>query len=422
MAQVGYASEWALARFFRALREQQVQENFELLYLCGREENEQEAFARLKELIGKELKSLQGVWRGSQRVAKIESALDLMEYFHSGKAKYLPVNGDLTLPEEVHQGSDAVAIFSSNRTHLDYLYDALKHGKSVLCEKPLVALLDTRGRPDDSQLRELEEILRDADPKLIIMDSEHYSYKKASLLFYEHQDKILRGRKIKKVEGALKEIDNPAHARTQAILSIANGTGLLLDTGVHLQAFITYLGGKVEVTNSEFGIYPGYSVDTYDKINFRISGELFSPNAVGNLVVAKFIDKFLPPEEEESKYLKLFLEDDTEVEIDFKAGKVTEKTRPSCQQDGPVSRIDFSFFRYPLDQNEYVNILGHFYESIKLQQPPRTDARSSLKTLQALFQMYTQHRKEIYPYSTPPHLTPPAASMERSSATARGGE
>lgn len=331
-----------------------------------------------------------------------------MRDFYSGKVKYLPVNENLTLSQEVYEHIDGVAIFSSNGTHWGYLRDALNHGKQVLCEKPLVSLLDNAGQPDDCQLRKLETILRDADPKLTVMDSEHYSYKRASLLFYEHQQEILRGRKIKSVEGCLKEIDDPQHERTRAVLSPANGTGLLLDTGIHLQAFMTYLGGEVEVVKSEYGVYPGYSVDTYDAVDFKINGGAFSKDAVGNFVLAKFIDQLEPPEEKESKYLKLFLEDDTEIEINFKDNKVVERNPPQ-------EAIDRSFFRYPLHQKEYVNVLGHFYESIKLQQPPRTNANDSLKTLQALFQMYTQHRKEIQPYSAPP-----AASLEKSRAAAGG--
>ena len=43
-AQVGYTSEWALAKLFSALQESQVKEQFELSYLCGREGSESEAF------------------------------------------------------------------------------------------------------------------------------------------------------------------------------------------------------------------------------------------------------------------------------------------------------------------------------------------------------------------------------------------
>ena len=415
-AQVGYTSEWALAKLFSALQESQVKEQFELSYLCGREGSESEAFIRLENMIKKGLKNPHGNWRGSQRMAEIESTIELMESFYLKKARYVPINGDQTLPKEVYQNSDAIIIFSRNTSHLGYLSDALNHQKHILCEKPLVTLLDERGRPDDAQLKELEIILQDANPKLTVMDSEHYSYKKASLMFYEHQENILRGRKIKRVEGCLKEIDDPEHARTKALLSPSNGTGLLLDTGVHLQTFITYLGGEIEVEKSEYGIYPGYFVDTYDKVKFHITGESFTKDARGEFVVAKFIDRLNPAEREESKYLKLFLKDDTEIEINFKDNKVIERNPKQGE-------VDYSFFRYPLHKNEYVNILGHFYESIQLQKKPLTDARNSLKTLQVLYQMYTHNRKEIQPYGIQPSPTPPTLtpSPSASSAAIRGG-
>ena len=52
-------------------------------------------------------------------------------------AKQWEINAYTTL-ETFYEAVDAVYIASPHETHYQYIYDALKHGKHVLCEKPIV--------------------------------------------------------------------------------------------------------------------------------------------------------------------------------------------------------------------------------------------------------------------------------------------
>ncbi len=377
-----------------------MQGQFELSCICGRENSKDEAFSRLEQEIKKNVDTIAEPRRNGQRREEIESALMLLQSFYSGGLTYYPINGNLSLPEEVYERSDALVIQSYNRIHLPLLRDAILHRKHALCEKPLVPLLDPTGQPEDSSLHQLEALVQAAPSGIILMDSEHYSYKRASLLFYELLEDLLRGRKISRVEGCLKEIDNPSYSRTRDILSPANGTGLLLDTGIHLLSFITCLGGDINEASSEYAAYPGYFVDTYNTVRFRIRGGCFSDDARGKITVAKFIDRMRQPEHKEQKYLRFFLEDKSEIKVNFLQEEVVKRNPRGSGCDDKV----ISSFRYPISDNEYVNILSHFQESIRLQKTPRTSAEISIKTLRAISQIYTQQReedKERYPAEKP---------------------
>jgi predicted dehydrogenase len=279
-----------------------------------------------------------------------------------------------------------------NITHADYIEDGFLHNAHILCEKPLTTVVNIDGNPDDRALIHLDKIVRACGINLTLMDAEHYSYKKPSIIFYEKVDDLLKGKngsklKIIGIEGEIKELDNPEWNRTRDILSFAkNQTGLLGDTMCHLLAFISNLGGRAVAQEREYDSYGGFDADTYDRVSYQIINtdlqkNYFAPNAYANFTVAKFIDKMTDSKEKddrirESKFIKFILEDKSEIIINFKDGTVTK--------DGK----DCSYFRHAISGNEYVNVLNEFHEAIHDGRKPRTDYLSSKSTLQTTYETY----------------------------------
>ncbi len=389
-AQIAYKSEWALAKFFASLKNSEIQNKLKLIGICGREETKKDAWLAIKEAILKRTEMLaeNPSWRSSNREIEIDSLISLLEKLQFNGIKYYHANKNQTLPQKVHENADAIIIHSKNTTHLGYIEDAIKNLKHVLCEKPLVSTIDERGKPYPNHLNELEKIIREANPSLILMDAEHYSYKKASTIFYENLEQILKGKngkmeKIKEIEGHLEEKDDPNFSRTRDLLSLDNRTSLLDDTMCHLLAFISNLGGTPIPKYREYDIFKGYDVDTFNNVEYKIKDcqKYFTNNAFAYLRVAKFIDKQKKPKKQESKNIKFTLEDDSEILVDFKKGSVTKKTKDNTKKEYT--------FRYVISNNEYTNILNHFYEAIINQKSPLTDFRNSLVTLKAIYQSRT---------------------------------
>lgn len=379
--QVAYNAEWALAKFFSALREDGISERFLLKSVCGLEKDYREAIKSLE--IGirmrEELLEQEG-WRTRQRNEEIKSANELIRRLNNSDIEYIRVNEDNGLPVRVYNSSDAVVIHSSNVFHLPYIIDAINNGVNVICEKPLIPVIDENGKPNRDSLNSLEDIVANADPSLVLMDAEHYSYKIASLIFYENLERILNGKKIREINGEIKEIDNPFFWRTQEILSCKNQTGLLGDTMCHLLAFISNLGGEARPLKREYAQYKNngtkYNIDTYDHVEYYIEEDrYFAGGATADFTVTKFVDRKRTPENQESKYIKLILDDGSEVVVDFRKGTVKK-------DDQRVA------YRYPLSKNEYVNSLGHFYEAVRNRNSPLTDFRNSIKTLNSIYDSY----------------------------------
>ncbi len=386
IAQVAYDSEWALAKFFMAMfNGDGIQDRFELACVCGLPASKTDALKNLRSSLNDRILSLSRSPGGSaQKGNEIDSLLELIDKLQNQNINYYPVYDNLTLPEEVYQNCDAIIIHSINPSHLWYAEDAVKHDKHVICEKPVVPMLNSRGLADDTAITKLEELTAEAFRKgLVVMDAEHYSYKVPAIVFFENLADILDRQKIVAVEGAIKEFDDPGSLRTGTIINPRNQTGILGDTGVHLVSFISSLGGKIATTKAKYDLYQGYFVDTYDEVEFEIKnavGNNFSSQSRGRFAVAKFIDRF-EKTEEESKFIQLELEDGSKVRIDFREGKLF-KTFP----DGKVREY---VSQWNLGRNEYVNILHHFYAKVINGQQPRTSFNNSITGLRALHEMYS---------------------------------
>ena len=390
--QIAPKSEWALARFFDALRDPDINSKFFLEAICGREKNSAELIAALynrRKEIEKAVRLKE--WRAEQRQKESDNAKDLISLLENNKLKYFQVRKDTTLPQEIydHQLGKALVIHSLNITHGNYIRNGLLNRAHILCEKPLTVVADIDGYPYDKAMTDLEKTVSSLGEGLVIMDAEHYSYKKPSLIFYEKLDEYLTDkkgnlRKIKKVEGEIKELDKPDWKRTREILSFSrNQTGLLGDTMCHLLAFISNLGGRAVPEEREYDCYPGFDADTYDSVGYKIVNEdtirrHFAPNATANFSVSKFIDKMKGAKKDaaESKFVRFTLDDNSEIVLDFKDGTIT--------RDGERC----THFRYSIAKNEYVNVLNEFYEAIMDNRKPLTDYRHSMYTLQSNFETY----------------------------------
>lgn len=395
--QISPKSEWALARFFHALRDKDISEKFQLTAMCAREKTRDDLFgAFLKSVNGRVDLLCNPKFRAGNRKQEIESLLWLLDLLVKNKADYCPVNGNQTLPEDAYDKCDVIAIHSKNTCHLGYLQDAVAHSKNlrgIICEKPLVTIMDTRGEASRDNLEKLLDLTGVSDG-LVLMDAEHYSYKQAALIFYQNLPKILGGARIKRVEGCIKEKDDPEFGRTRDILNLQNETGILTDTGVHLLAFISNLGGKAIPKYARYGIYPTYDVETFAEAEYEIQGDsrYFSRDATARFTVAKFIDKFKTPEHEESKLIKFVLDDNSEVIVDFKKGSVRKKQR-GIEQEYTSSQA--------LSSNEYVNVLNHLHNAIETSREPMTCFRNSITSLESAYLTYkdfpiAQHAGGVY--------------------------
>lgn len=395
--QIAHNSEWALAKFFSSLGNPHIKKLFRLTAVCGIDKSKEEAIRSLRDGICAKAGLLSnGCYRAGNRGVEIESATDLMIKLSSGEIKYYPIRDNATLPEEAYRDARAVVIHSKNPTHIGYLEDATKHGMHMLCEKPIVPVLNTRGRPYGEDLAELSGLIEViGENGLVAMDAEHYSYKKAAITFYENKETILAGKKIKKIQGEIKEIDDPEFWRTKSIISPGNQTGVLGDTACHLLAFISNLGGAAHSISREYDMYQDskseYFVDTYDRINCLVSGGDFSKDAQGEIEVGKFVDRMKIPQKE-SKLIRFTLEDDSEVVLNFNNGAVVKRAGGKEKE---------FVFRYVVDGNEYVNILSHFYESVVNGSPIRTSLRNAKATLNTILEAYSlpldrNVRQEVY--------------------------
>lgn len=386
--QIACDSEWAIKRFFGAIRDKRLQKLFQLVAVCGIQKDAKEAIESLEKGI---------IGNGSPEEMK-ENARFLRQKLLSEEFLYFHVNGDCSLPEELYEkGPEIVVIHSKNTTHLGYITDGIKHKKNVLCEKPLVPVLDENGNPTEKYLKELEKIVETTNGGLVLMDAEHYSQKKASIIFYENLEDILKDennktRKIKSIEGSLIEIDNPYKWRTLAVLSIENQTGLLGDTMVHMLSFISNLRGRAIPVYREYDKFEDkkvkYDVDTYNQVEYKIENagrNFFTEEAKASLTVAKFADK---AGKEDKKEIKFVLDDNSKIVLDFKTGSVT-KTKNSKTKSYSEKSI--------ISSNEYINVLNHFYNSLSTGQKPLTSFDNSLLTLRAIYNTYKIGKKvEFY--------------------------
>jgi len=401
LLQVCYTSEWALAKFFRALVDNVTSSCYNLVGVTGRELDKDLARERMINEDDKRNSIIrQGKnWRIENTLAEKDSIRDILRNISKGVTQYFhSEDGDIS---NITQEYDAAAIFSSNKNHIDYIRKFITLRKHVLCEKPIVTVTDENHKADRKQLNELEKIVNETEEnnrKLVLMDSEHYSYKPASITFFERVgDMVAKYGKISNISGCTKELDDPERERVRKLLCKNSRTGLLLDMGVHLFGIVSNIGGTVgEITDAKYGIYPGhkepgkreclpYDVETYAKVNFNLKGNLFHEGAKGEFEFVKFIDRLKNREPEKKQVEVTFTDKDesgknieTIVTVDFASGKVIDNRGVEWYSHSSPSK------------NEYVNILNEFHKAVTQGTEPRTSFRRSIKNLDAIYRIYEQ--------------------------------
>jgi len=408
ISQIGYKSEWALAKFFEAyFNNQDINDKFLLTSICGRQNGQNQAINSLVKGVKSRLEIIfnNPEWRAENRQKEALNSLDVIDRVTSGEVGYSTIvneNGYDILDKQIYDNIEAIVIQSANRAHLNYIQNGFTNGMNLLCEKPIVSTHNNFGSLSDKQLKEVKKIIAKNEDK-VLMDAEHYSYKPASLKFYENLETILTGEnneplKIKGIMGDCFEIDKPSHPRTHDILDFEkSGTGLLGDTMCHLIAFVSNLNGSAVPIFREYSMFNDgkekYNADTYDAVKFDIinrdkkvetrispnnAGDYFEKDCKAFFRVGKFINLMDHPIEKESKFIKFYLNDDSKVLVDFKTGE-TKK----CFSNKKV--IDYTS---DANGNEYVNILNHFYEAIRGGKMPITDFRNSVFTINSIFDSY----------------------------------
>ncbi|MEK6845953.1 MAG: Gfo/Idh/MocA family oxidoreductase [Nanoarchaeota archaeon] len=327
-------------------------------------------------------------------LSESEIGKTLWQKISSGETHYFPIsamsgNG---LPEQAYKNVDALVIHSLNGSHFYYIEKAIMNGKDVICEKPLVPLMDSMGNADRSELDTLVELTMLGDKKeLIMMDAEHYSAKKISRILFDRIDELVeKYGKITNVIGELKEKDNPSNPRTQRILSLDNRTGLLEDTGVHLLSFITNLGSRVETVSEVcYDAYQNYDVETYASVKVSLApAKLFSDSAEFNFTLAKFVNLMKEPQPE-SKYLEFTLKKgtaETKLRVDFLEQRIYLIGANDFKEE-VTSKTEHSDL-------EYVNILNDFYQAYTTGVSPRTNFSKSIITLEGLYKIRSYRDKE----------------------------
>lgn len=391
IGQIACSSEWALTKFFESLRTEEINEKYSLEFIAGIEPTEREAVRTLLEGMAQKFQLMENNpnFRGGQFLKIINNSTNLLTRLNNGEIAYIHVNGDNSLPEELHEGLDAIVIHSSNLSHLGYVEDAAKHGTHVICEKPLVPVLDSKGNSDWSYFNRLKKVTNEADVHLI--NAEHYSVKPSSCYFYNQFKKLVGGRKIVGIEGALLELDDPKLPRTKDILSLRNQTGLMGDTMCHLAAFVSNLGGVLIPVDREFAKYSEFDVDTYNNVKYEIEDTAgnFGSGARAKFVIGKFIDKFVDPMDEESKYMNFELDDCSNIRIDFRSGEFR------------VDDFVLANGANPFHSNEYVNLLNSFYSKVHGEDVLMTSFESSLNTIESTLRAYElppEHNREVRVY------------------------
>ncbi len=326
-------------------------------------------------------------------MSKSETGRKLWQKIESEETRYFPLSamGGNGLPYQAYKNVDALVIHCLNGSHLYYIEKAIMNGKDVICEKPLVPIMDSVGNADCSELDRLVELTLHGEKNgLILMDAEHYSAKKVSRILFDRIDELVeKYGKITKITGELKEKDNPLSPRTQRVLSLDNRTGLLEDTGVHLLSVITNLESRVEKVNEVcYDTYSKYDVETYASVRLSVAPtKLFSDSAEFSFTLAKFVDKMIDPQSE-SKYLEFTLEKEdkdtqesieTKLRVDFLEQKIYLMGKNNFKEE-ITSKKEHS-------ELEYVNILNDFYQAYTSGASLRTNFSKSIITLEGLYKI-----------------------------------
>lgn len=395
---IGVKSEWILIHpVYEILFNPKMQSLFSLELAVGRTERTADELVVALENVSK---TANMGCRPELRERQRRSAEALAELLGNGKITYSQ-GLDGTIPPQDAPG--AMFIYSANPFHIEYIEKGLKRGFHVFCEKPLVCVLDEKGRPTLEQINRLERALRQENLP-VLMDAEHYSYKPAARVFYRVAEELLRGERIAHIDGELLEVDDPEHPRTKKTLNLAhNQTGAGLDVIPHLLCPIDWLGGRVEPAHRVYDNFPGYDIDTYDDAMFLVHGagkakERFCDNATVRLRVGKFVDKMIGLERK-SKRLRIDCESGRSILVDF-ANNCVVKSDENGKETNRFVENDWP--------GEYFYSMRAFHDAIRTGAPVITDPRRSLRVLKAVYKMYalpersnTRHRmylteREVY--------------------------
>jgi len=389
LLQIAYRSAWAIDTFFAALGNEHIAENFELSAVSGLEKDRGVAVSALEEAIAYREAQLpyQPDKRKERIRGQIKTARGLLDDLKKGKVAYINSKELEGLGKEIRNIADAMVIHSVNTSHLEKINFGREHQLHIICEKPLVPVLDSNGNSSREELDELSWIVNSGNPGLLV-DAEHYAYKPSSMMFYKNVMDLITS-PIKRVVGEIMEIDHPNSPRTRQVLSRDNRTGLVTDTIGHLVSFVTNLGAEIVPTDVKFGYYPGYAVETYADAKYRVKAlnNRFTKDATAELKVAKFIDKFKELRDVESKFIRFeFEKTDAEGRPDF--------VQVNLNNGGLVVRRNgveaYVRDEVPANPNEYVNLLTRVNYAIRNGDPSAvpTNARNSLTTLDAMVKTY----------------------------------
>ncbi len=381
LGQFGYTSEWALAKFFPAIFKHGLDQMFRLVWVSGLEHTKNDAISSLNNEIEKR-NHISIPWRLEQTKEEIESCQRLKDALENGQIEYHHFSEALL--DANAKAIDAGVIHTTNQTHLTYITQLIETQKHVLSEKPLIVVTDENHIADRSPLSALESIVEQSDAGIIVMDAEHYSAKIAARLFFDNVDSIVQTHgKIREIQGSSLEIDDPHKKRTQHLLSKTNKTGLVLDMGVHYFGVISSIKGKVDnIVSAKYGKFPGYSVETYARIKFEMSGKYFHPGAFGKFTLAKFCDRLADdPSNDEVKQVKVTFVDETgkqtNIGIDYTRATLTDENNTPLDQ-----------YHTDAEAHEYVNILKNFYNIIRGNKATTKSSAFSLDSLRAIYQVY----------------------------------
>jgi len=385
----GPTSTWGLKKFLKTMQDPYIGSLFELSGVIGRKTVEEDA----KSIKEKSEKDVSGL-----NFSKSILNGDIPHY------KYETINGETQIPEVIFDTPlGSIYICSNNTRHLDQISYSARRGIHTLFEKPACVVLDEQGMAYDGQIKQLEALV-ETNPQVVIMDAEHYAYKALSQWFHKEFTKTLGNRKISHMNATIIEKDNADCQRNKNMFAIGERTGLMTDVGVHALSYITNQNAKVtpQKDNIFYGFYPGYETETFVRAKYDIFPERNSPfanDAIASIAIEKFTQKRKEPEKtrpfDSDKRITFTLTDKSQVELNFNDG-TAYTISPSGNRTAITNTNKYS-------QNEYINSLKEFNDSIRTGNAPLTDIRNSLKTMHAIYDTYKvappsdkKNRRDVY--------------------------
>ena len=323
----------------------------------------------------------------------VRSLEEFKDKIKSGEVDYYHLDDEnCTVPDEAYENCDCVFIGTNNLTHVDYVEDAINHGKDFICEKPYaVKLRDLR------KACKLEERIR--DKKLVGKITSHFAHKPAFLEFSDNlSDLVEKYGGIERFEGHYEEFDIPDNKRVRATLDPdKSGGGIYLDTGCHFYSMLFQIGADLEsvvdgTDSFEWDSYDDYPTDTFARVrHINVNGGNFS-NAEVEITVSKFADKYRhnpeneneEPRSEEYKELILTFEEEYRAHVMFPDGKIEIRK----DTNGFEEVIETIHAKPKHVRNEYSNILVDFHDRLTNGHGPYTLTDNGIKACSAIIETY----------------------------------